>query len=129
MVIILISYFFGFSIVILGFIGILWFVTFIMNKLLGVNVQKIAETPGKKADLWGQRFFMVLFLCSLPFFELSRLKWYLIIFSSLLLGFQSFLEWKYMKDPKQYITTLVFWGVLLIILFNFDRLKDYFFTF
>lgn len=49
-------------------------------------------------------------------------KWYWIIYLILLLGFQSILEWKFLKNSKQYITTLIFLIFGVIIIYNIEAL-------
>ncbi|TWD87891.1 uncharacterized protein DUF4181 [Neobacillus bataviensis] len=76
----------------------------IINKLLGVEKKKISETPGKNVYRWGRGIILVFFLCTLPFVitkDTSVMKWYWIFYLILLLGFQSILGWKYLKNSKQ----------------------------
>ena len=94
-----------------------------INKLLGVEKKKVSETSGKKVDQWGRGIILILFLCTLPFFimeETSFMKWYWIPYLIVLLGFQSILEWKYMKNSKQYVTTLIILIISVIILYNIE---------
>ena len=81
-----------------------------INKLIGVEKKKISETSGKKVDRWGRGIILVIFLSTLPFVVTwtNIIKWYWIVYLVLLLGFQSFLEWKYLKKSNQYVTTLFF---------------------
>ncbi len=99
----------------------LFFLEKIINKLLGVEKKKISETSGKKVDKWGRGIILVIFLCTLPFFvvqETNVLKWYWMLYLTALLGFQSILEWKYLKNSKQYVTTLIFLILGVIFLYN-----------
>jgi hypothetical protein len=98
-----------------------------LNKLLGVEKKKISETSGKKIDFWGRRIFLGVFLCSIPFFVLADImRWYWIFYLTIFLGFESFLEWKYMKNSKQYITTLIFLTYGLIIIYNAEYFRQLF---
>ncbi|WP_416116802.1 DUF4181 domain-containing protein [Peribacillus butanolivorans] len=93
----------------------------IINKLLGVENKKISETSGKKVDRWGRGIILVIFLCTLPFVitkDTNVMKWYWILHLILLLGFQSILEWKYLKNSKQYVTTLIFLMLSVVIMYN-----------
>ncbi|MEK5068719.1 DUF4181 domain-containing protein [Sporosarcina sp. FSL K6-1508] len=95
----------------------------ILNKLLGVEKKKISETSGKKVDQWGRGIILVLFLCTLPFVitkDINVMKWYWILYIILLLGFQSILEWKYLKNSKQHVTTLIFLMLGVIIMYNVE---------
>ncbi|AXN41955.1 DUF4181 domain-containing protein [Peribacillus butanolivorans] len=93
----------------------------IINKLLGVENKKISATSGKKVDRWGRGIILVIFLCTLPFVitkDTNVMKWYWILHLILLLGFQSILEWKYLKNSKQYVTTLIFLMLSVVIMYN-----------
>ncbi|MDP1422112.1 DUF4181 domain-containing protein [Peribacillus simplex] len=95
----------------------------IINKLLVVKKKKISETSGKNVDRWGRGIILVIFLCTIPFVitkDTNVMKWYWILYLILLLGFQSILEWKYLKNSKQYITTLIFLMLSVSIMYNFE---------
>ena len=96
----------------------------IINKLLGIDKEvKISETSGKNVDRWGRGIILVIFLCSLPFFieqEVNVMKSYLMLFSILVFGFESILEWKYLKSSKQYISTLISLMLVLIFIYNIE---------
>ena len=47
-------------------------------------------------------------------------KWYFILLLLCTIGFQAILEWKYIKNSKQYASTLIILIVSLILLFNID---------
>ena len=94
-----------------------------LNKLLGVEKKKISETNGKSFERWGRGIILVIFLCTLPFvitMDSNVMKWYWILYFVLLLGFQSILEWKYLKNSKQYVTTLIFLFLGTIIIYNIE---------
>ena len=98
----------------------------IINKLLRVERKKISETSGKKAEKWGRYIILVICLCTLPFFlvqdtDISSMKWYWILCYIVSLGFQSILEWKYLKHSKQYVTTLIFLILGVISLYNIEN--------
>lgn len=97
----------------------------ILNKLLGIKKKgKLSETSGKNVDRWGRGIILVIFLCSLPFFieqEASVMKWYYILFWISLWGFESILEWKYLKNSKQYISTLIFLTLSVIFIYNIEH--------
>lgn len=97
----------------------------IINKLLGIkHKEKISETAGKNVDRWGRGIILVIFLCSLPFFieqEASVMKWYYILFFISLWGFQSILEWKYLKNSKQYVSTLIFLVLVVVFFYNIEN--------
>ncbi len=104
--------------IILGFL-----LEIIINKLLGVEKKKISETSGKKVDRWGRGIILVIFLCTLPFVitkDINVMKWYWILYLILLLGFQSILEWNYLKNSKQHVTTLIFLMLSVTIMYNIE---------
>lgn len=96
----------------------------IINKLLRVKKIKVSKTSGKNIDRWGRSIILVIFLCALPFVitkdTISVIKWYWIIYLIVLSGFQSILEWKYLKNSKQYVTTLIFLMLGVIIMYNIE---------
>ena len=95
-----------------------------INKLLGIKVEKkISETSGKNVDRWGRGILFVSFLCSLPFFmeqETSVLKWYYMIVLISVQGFQSIMEWKYLKNSKQYVSTLIYLILGIVFIYNIE---------
>ncbi|KIL73877.1 hypothetical protein SD78_2935 [Bacillus badius] len=61
----------------------------------------------------------MLFLCTLPFMMTkgaNSIEWYWIIYFVLLFGFQAILEWRYLKNSKQYVTTLIFLTLGVIVM-------------
>ncbi len=113
----------GFWVLIIVLAILVFLLEKIINKLLGVEKKKISETSGKKVDRWGRGIILVIFLCTLPFVitkDTNVMKWYWILYFILLLGFQSILEWKYLKDSKQHVTTLIFLMLSVIIMYNIE---------
>jgi Domain of unknown function (DUF4181) len=112
----------------LVFIIILFILFFLLekvvNKLLGVKRQKISETPGKKIDRWGRGITTVILICiAIPYFIINSnisWKWYFILLLIFTLGFQAILEWKYIKNSRQYASTLITLIVGLIFMFNIE---------
>ncbi|TRZ40681.1 DUF4181 domain-containing protein [Niallia circulans] len=97
-----------------------------INKLFGVKKKQVSETSGKKVDQWGRRIILMLFLCTIPIYsfytisETTFIKWYWIFYLTALLGFQSMMEWKYLKNSKQYLTTLILLVLGILFLYNLD---------
>ena len=94
-----------------------------INRLLGVKKKKISETSGKRVDRWGRVIILVICLSTLPFvvtMDTSIIKWYWIFYFILLLGFQSFMEWKYLRKSKQYVTTLIFLLIGVTFMYNLE---------
>ena len=97
---------------------IIWAVGFLIEKLifklLGVEKMKISETEGKKADIWGRVIIILFIICTLPFTYLydSSLIWVAYLF--VIFGYDAFMEWKFIKGSKQYISSLIFMVIIVI---------------
>ncbi len=106
---------------------VVFFVGIILEKYLGVKRKFISETPGKRVDRWGRTIILVIFLSS-SFFAITKeidviLKWNWLLFFTALMGLQTILEWKYIKESKQYISTLItsmiVFSILLFVVIRF----------
>ena len=125
----LILYFILFLVLILFFILLaLWLTDKLINRLLGIKKKgQIADTPGKYIDRWGRGIILVTFLISLLFLvskdaNASVFKWFWTLYLVVIMGFQTLLEWKYLKDSKQYISTLIYLMLFLVFLYNIENL-------
>ncbi|WP_139892632.1 DUF4181 domain-containing protein [Bacillus sp. D386] len=99
---------------------VVFFVEKLIEKYLGIKRKFISETPGKRIDRWGRTIIVVIFLSSY-FFALTNevnaiLKWNWVLFFTALMGLQTILEWKYIKESKQYISTLISSMIIISIL-------------
>ncbi|WP_088102951.1 DUF4181 domain-containing protein [Halalkalibacter urbisdiaboli] len=96
------------------------------NKILGVQKKKVSETPGKIIDRWGRGIILVIFLSALWFVITNDsdkiLKLFWMTYLALLLGFQAIMEFIYIKDSKQYISTTILLILGLIIIYNIEFL-------
>ena len=99
------------------------FINKFLTKWLGVEKkEKISETSGKNIDRWGRGLILLIFLCPLPYVieeDINVIKWYMCFFI-VSFGFQSFMEWKYLKTSKQYVITLTYLLFALVIMYNVD---------
>lgn len=98
-----------------------FFLDKLLRKRLGVEKIKISETSAKNVDRWGRGIILVILLCTLPFVitkDTNVMKWYWILYLILLLGFQSFVQWKYLKNSKEHLITLMSLMVGVIIIYN-----------
>lgn len=84
-----------------------------IEKFLGIKRKPLSKTPGKRVDQWGRTIIVVIFICFIPFIS-SYL--YLILFFTVLFSFQTFMEWKFMKESKQYISSLISSIIIIMIL-------------
>lgn len=99
------------------------FINKFLTKWLGVErKEKISETAGKNIDRWGRGIILLIFLCTLPYaIENSNvIKWYWTCFLIVSIGFQSFMEWKYLKTSKQYVITLTYILLAPVIIYFVD---------
>lgn len=63
-------------------------------------------------------------LTVLPFFitrEGSVMKWYFMRLLSSRAGFQAILEWKYLKESKQYVNSILFLILGIVVIYNVDK--------
>lgn len=96
----------------------------LVNKFLKVEKKKISDTPGKKIDQWGRGIILVIFLSALwsvvnhNSFLIKKLFWmsYLILLG----GFEATLEYIYLKNSKQYMTTIIMVIVTLVFIFSME---------
>lgn len=97
----------------------------ILSKLfVGKNKRKVSETTGKNIQLWGLVIIgLVSIYCifALDILDNNVMKWFWLSFIIIALGFQSFLEWKFLKEIKQYVVSLfvLMLGLIYIIIFMF----------
>ncbi|MED3573681.1 DUF4181 domain-containing protein [Cytobacillus praedii] len=96
----------------------------VLNKLFGVQRIKLSETTAKNVDRWRRGIIVGICLCSFPFIinSIISIKWFWIVFLILSSGSESLLEWIYIKNSKQYITTLIFLILGLIIIYNVEHI-------
>lgn len=99
----------------------------LIRKWLGVEKKQISET-GKIIERWGRRIIVVIYLCSWPFIismddDVTKLYW--MFFLTLLLGFHSFVQWKYTENSREYLVTLILLILCLIIMYNIDYILDF----
>lgn len=97
---------------------------FVLKKWLKIEKVKISETEGKNINRWGRGIILVVALVLLPFVisaSFWQMLWFWIIYYSVLSLFDAFLQWKYARESKEYIMTLIFWPVIMasLILFAF----------
>ncbi|RKD25910.1 hypothetical protein BEP19_02990 [Ammoniphilus oxalaticus] len=108
--------------------GILLLVLFLLlekvtRRILGVKKQKISVTRGRHIDQWGRGAIFVVFISAIPFVVTTDgpvLKWYFMFYFLLMLGLRSILEWKYLKSSKQYVATLIFTFVVVVMFYSVD---------
>ena len=91
-----------------------------VEKSLGVKREKISETSGRIVQRWGRAIIILVFLTFYFFAQTKEsnvlLKWHWFMLIVALMGFKVLLECMYLKDSKQYISTLIT-SLLMISIF------------
>lgn len=105
-------------------VAVLFGLEYILKKWLKIGKVKISETEGRNINRWGRGIILVAALCLLPFAlsgSLWQTVWFWISYHSVLSLFDAFLQWKYARESREYILTLIFWPVIVasFLLFAF----------
>jgi hypothetical protein len=83
----------------------------------------IDETDGRRVDFWGRIILVIIFLVLLFFVvdtsDETIVKLFFIIALTITTAFQSIIEWKYLKNSKEFVVTLILWVIGLIYFFLF----------
>jgi hypothetical protein len=83
----------------------------------------IDETDGRRVDFWGRIILVIIFLVLLFFVmdtsDETIVKWFFIIALTITTAFQSIIEWKFLKNSKEFVVTLILWVIALIYFFLF----------
>ncbi|WP_411830072.1 DUF4181 domain-containing protein [Metasolibacillus meyeri] len=92
----------------------------ITNRILSIEIKKISETYGKNTNRWGQTVLFIFLLIMLWFMvdssDILRM-FYLIIYLVLLLGYHAIMEFTFIKESRQYISTIILLIIVLVIKF------------
>ncbi|MCR8658789.1 DUF4181 domain-containing protein [Paenibacillus endoradicis] len=91
------------------------------KKIVGTDREELTEA-GKKVNIWGKIvltiiiFTTIIFLFSVDILAGEVMKWFWMVVIIMGLGFQTFIDWKYLKDSIEYIVSLIvlILGVMLI---------------
>ncbi|RKP53122.1 DUF4181 domain-containing protein [Cohnella endophytica] len=87
------------------------------------ELNKISDTDGKNINRWvkGLLAFISLFIFFfvLDTTNINTLKWFWLILFLVAMGQHAFMEWRYLKGSKEYITSLIKLAVGLIYIFIF----------
>jgi hypothetical protein len=97
---------------------VFWLIEKLLTKWLGKDKRKISDTEGKLLDRWGRGVILLIALFILNKVQempdsRPAMSIYWITFAILILGFQSFMQWKFLKGSKEYIKTLIFLGIAI----------------
>ncbi|WP_430168667.1 DUF4181 domain-containing protein [Peribacillus psychrosaccharolyticus] len=110
-----------FIVFILAVFLLFFFLEKAIRKWLGIHKVKISDKSYKKKDLTGRILIAVVLLCTLPY-ALTKdgnvQQLYFIFYLIVLLGFQTYLQWRYLKNSKEYILTLILLFLSVLLLYN-----------
>ncbi|MCT2536214.1 DUF4181 domain-containing protein [Aquibacillus koreensis] len=91
--------------------------------LIGEEKKKISETAGKNVYRIGMGIFgligILTVIIALDLSDNNSMKWFWSIFITLILGFQSFMDWKFHKNSKEYIVPLIVLVLGIVYIFIF----------
>ena len=110
--------------VFIGLLILLFLVDKISNKILGIEKKKVSETSGKNVDRWGSIAILILFLITKWFgitndSDTLRMSYWMICLA-FLFGFQAIMEYIFIKESRQYISTTILLIIILFIVYNLD---------
>jgi hypothetical protein len=114
-----------FSIGLLLILLVLADITLKKNFLAGRS-KKISDTIGKNINRWVKGL-VALIAIWIYFFVLddatdhNTIKWFWLILFLVAMGFQAFMEWRYLKGSKEYLISLILvaFGLIYICIFIF----------
>ncbi|WP_421378480.1 DUF4181 domain-containing protein [Bacillus salacetis] len=97
---------------------VFWLIERLLTMWLGKDKRKISDTDGKLLDRWGRGVILLIALVMLNKVQQmpdsrQAMNIYWMSFAILILGFQSYMQWKFLKGSKEYLKTLIFLGVVL----------------
>ena len=94
--------------------------------IVGEKKKNIFKTDGKYTYVFGLIVIATIGFGSISFLNIDILdnndmKWFWLGFLILITGFNSFVEWKFLKDSKEYLVSLIAMivGTIYILLFMF----------
>ena len=94
----------------IGLIAVFFGADYLMRKLLKVDKVKFSETPGGKVSQWGRGIILAVVLGGVILFidDFSDgILWFWIFYFLTLGVFEAFLEWKYFRESKSYLVSLM----------------------
>ncbi|GGA46029.1 DUF4181 domain-containing protein [Paenibacillus physcomitrellae] len=106
----------------IGLLLLVYVVVKITNKLLKIEeVESVSDTPGARIYRWGRVIIFIGFLVSLWYMTGNNSNllhmYFWMIYTTLLLGFGAVMEFIYIKESKQYISTVIGLIVVLIAIY------------
>lgn len=91
---------------------------FLRKWLVGTGKQQLSE-QGKRVSIWGTiiiALFAIIMIILLDDTEINIMKWLMMLLIIIAVGFQCFIDWKYLKGTKVWIVSLslLIMGVTLV---------------
>ncbi|MDN7242205.1 DUF4181 domain-containing protein [Planococcus sp. N028] len=102
-------------------LGLLFGLEMLLRKWLGVKKTSLSDTPAKNIDRWGRGIFLVIALGVFYFGIGGDLVvlffWFWVVYLTALTFFQAYLQWKYIKESKEHLVTLLIYPIGIAALF------------
>ncbi|MGK7376877.1 DUF4181 domain-containing protein [Planococcus sp. 1R117A] len=109
----------AFFLVAIALFALLFGLEMVLRKGLGIKKASLSDTPAKKYGQWGQGSIFIAVLISISLITTGNSSWIVwlwIVFALALQSFVAFLQWKYMKESKEHLLTLITIPVLIVLL-------------
>lgn len=92
--------------------------------IVGKKRRKISDTDGKNMQFLGLLTIAIIGIWCVFVFDIiatNVMKWFWLCFLIITVGFQLFLEWKFLKESKEYLVSLIVLmiGLIYILIFMF----------
>lgn len=108
---------------VIGLLILLFVVEKGFNCLLSVDKKRISETTGKRVDRFGQMVLFVILLVVLWLMtdrsDTQRL-FYFTSYLAILFGYQAIMEWIFIKNSRQYMSTAILFIIALMLMLNVE---------
>ncbi|MDM5333810.1 DUF4181 domain-containing protein [Ureibacillus composti] len=94
----------------------------ILRRTLKIEKKDISETEGKKVYRIGIFIITVVTICFIPIVvtkDTFYMTLFLFLFFIIRFGFELFVEWKYMRESREYLITLANMVLVIIVAIGF----------
>jgi len=94
----------------------------ILRRTLKIEKKHISETEGKKVYRIGIFIITVVTICFIPIVvtkDTVYMTLFLFLFFIIRFGFELFVEWKYMRESREYLITLANMVLVIIVAIGF----------
>ncbi|WP_263458239.1 DUF4181 domain-containing protein [Sutcliffiella rhizosphaerae] len=100
---------------------------YLLRKIFKIKRVKMTNPIGKKVDLWGRIIIVLIFFALTPVISImyeDYMHYFIMGAFLVIMFFETFVEWKYNKESKGYITHLLFIGLFIPIFLNIDLIIE-----